>query len=298
MLIDEIKRLKSQRNALILAHYYAPLEVQDAADQVCDSFAMAKIAAKATEDVIVICGVRFMGESAKILCPMKTVLLPAPEAGCPMADMVTPEQVLELRRQYPKAAVMCYVNSSAAVKAVSHVCCTSSSALRIARALPEREIIFVPDRHLGSFVAKNVPEKVFHLHSGYCPAHNSVTLEDVKKAKEAHPGALFAVHPECGQDVVAQADFVGSTAEILDFARDAQGSQIIIGTEAEIVRRLRRDIPEKEFWPVKDPFSCGDMKRVTLEALAACLKDMSGAVELPPQVIADARSSLDRMVNM
>ena len=297
-LLEEIKRLKRERDALILAHYYVPLEVQDAADSVCDSFAMAKLAAIARESTIVICGVRFMGESAKILSPEKTVLLPSKDAGCPMADMVTPEDVARLRQQHPDAAVMCYVNSSAAVKAVSDVCCTSSSALRIARALPQREIIFVPDRHLGSFVAKNVPEKTFYIHDGYCPAHHSVSPEDVLSAKAAHPEALFAVHPECGEDVVAMADFVGSTAEILDFAAQTESRELIIGTESEIVRRLERDMPDKKFFPVKPSFCCNDMKTVTLEALYTSLKEGIFQVDLPPQQLAAARASLDKMVNM
>ena len=195
----EILRLKKEKNALILAHYYVPLEVQDVADAVCDSFAMAQKAAKARESVIVICGVRFMGESAKILSPEKTVLLPSPDAGCPMADMVTPEDVLRLKSQHPRAQVMCYVNSSAAVKAVSDVCCTSSSALRIAKNLDCEEIIFVPDRHLGSFVARHVPEKTFWLHPGFCPTHHRITEADVLAAKKAHPDAEFAVHPEIGR---------------------------------------------------------------------------------------------------
>ena len=297
-LLEEIKRLKKERNALILAHYYVPLEVQDAADSVCDSFAMAKLAANAGESLIVICGVRFMGESAKILSPDKTVLLPSQDAGCPMADMVTPEQVMELRARYPEAAVMCYVNSTAAVKAVSDICCTSSSALRIARALPQREIIFVPDRHLGSFVAKNVPEKIFHIHSGYCPAHDSVTVQDVLSAKAAHPDALFAVHPECGGEVVDMADFVGSTAEIIDFAAASTAREFIIGTESETALRLNRDFPEKSFYDVRPAFRCGDMKTVTLLSLYESLRDGKYEVQLPPQQLSAARESLDRMVNM
>ena len=297
-LSQEIRRLKKEKNALILAHYYVPLEVQDLADSVCDSFAMAKLAAGAAEDLIVICGVRFMGESAKILSPEKTVLLPADNAGCPMADMVTPQDVLKLKADHPEAAVMCYVNSSAAVKAVSDVCCTSSSALRIARALPQKEVIFVPDRHLGSFVAKNVPEKTFYIHSGYCPAHDSVTREDVLAAKASYPDALFAVHPECGDQVLDLADFIGSTAEILDFAEKTQAQELIIGTESEIVRRLSRDMAEKRFYEVKPRFDCGDMKKVTLESLFTCLDLEQYKVELPQEQLTAARASLDRMVNM
>ena len=293
----EILRLKGEKNALILAHYYVPLEVQDVADAVCDSFAMAQKAAKAENDLIVICGVRFMGESAKILSPDKTVLLPSLDAGCPMADMVTPEDVLALRREHPKAAVMCYVNSSAAVKAVSDVCCTSSSALRIAKKLDCDEIIFVPDVHLGSFVAKNVPEKKFWLHPGFCPTHHKITEADVLAAKRAHPEAVFAVHPECGEDVVKHGDLVGSTAEILDVARSTEAHEILIGTEGEIVERLRRELPEKKIYGVGSSFVCPNMKKVTLRALYECLRDEKYKVELPDNELKAAKKSLDQMVN-
>ena len=294
---QEILRLKQKKNTLVLAHYYVPLEVQDVADAVCDSFAMAQRAARAPEDLIVICGVRFMGESAKILSPEKTVLLPSPDAGCPMADMVTREDVLRLKREHPGAQVMCYVNSSAAVKAVSDVCCTSSSALRIAKALPCDEIIFVPDKHLGSYVAGNVPEKTFWLHDGFCPTHHKIAEADVLAAKKAHPAAVFAVHPECGEDVVKHGDLVGSTAEILDFARKTDAPEILIGTESEIVERLRRELPGKKIYGVGSSFVCPNMKKVTLEALCECLRDEKYKVELPPAELNAARVSLDKMVN-
>ncbi len=293
----EILRLKAEKNALVLAHYYVPLEVQDVADAVCDSFAMAQKAARAENDIIVICGVRFMGESAKILSPGKTVLLPSLDAGCPMADMVTPEDVMRLRDEHPGAKVMCYVNSSAAVKAVSDVCCTSSSALRIARELDCEEIIFVPDKHLGSFVASKVPEKKFWLHDGFCPTHHRVREADVLAALRAHPGAVFAVHPECGEDVVKHGDLVGSTAEILDFARKTEAREIIIGTEGEIVARLRRELPEKGIYGVGSAFMCVNMKKVTLQALYECLRDEKYKVELPEEELRAARRSLDKMVN-
>ena len=293
----EILRLKAEKNALILAHYYVPLEVQDVADAVCDSFAMAQKAAGAENDLIVICGVRFMGESAKILSPDKTVLLPSPDAGCPMADMVTPEDVMRLRKLHPGAKVMCYVNSSAAVKAVYDVCCTSSSALRIAGKLDCDEIIFVPDKHLGAFVAARVPEKRFWLHDGFCPTHHRITEADVLAAKRAHPEAVFAVHPECGEDVVKYGDLIGSTAEILDFARKTGAPEILIGTEGEIVERLRRELPEKRIYGIGSSFVCPNMKKVTLEALYECLRDEKYKVELPEDQLHAARRSLDEMVN-
>ncbi len=294
----KILKLKKKKNALILAHYYVPLEVQDVADAVCDSFAMAKKAAEAEEDLIVICGVRFMGESANILSPDKKVLLPDPSAGCPMADMVTPEDVLRLKAEHPGAVVMCYVNSSAAVKAVSDVCCTSSSALRIARSIPEKEIIFVPDQHLGAYIASQVPEKTFYMHDGFCPTHHRVTEQHVLAAKAAHPNAVFAVHPECGDDVLRHADYIGSTAGIIDYAMTTDAEEIIIGTEFEIVKRLRRALPEKKFYSVKSAFTCVNMKKITLEDLLECLEKEQYEVSLSDEDISLAGTSLDRMVNI
>ena len=188
---QKIINLKEEKNALILAHYYQTPDIQEIADHVCDSFAMAQLAHKAEQKLLIICGVHFMAESAKILNPDKTVLLPVPDAGCPMADMIVPDDVLTLRMQYPEAAVVCYVNSSAAVKAVSDICCTSSSAERIVRALPEKQIIFIPDRNLGAYIAKKVPEKEFIFHPGWCPVHDCIGASDVQTARENHPNASF-----------------------------------------------------------------------------------------------------------
>jgi len=293
---ERILTLKKEKNALVMAHYYVPLEVQDVADAVGDSFALAKKARDAEQQLIVVCGVRFMGESAKILSPDKKVLLPAENAGCPMADMVTPEDVAALRAAHPGAAVMCYVNSSAAVKAVSDVCCTSSSALRIARALDAEEIIFIPDRNLGRFVAQQVPEKTFWLHDGYCPVHNAVTAADIADAKNSHPSAVLAAHPECREEVLAYADFIGSTAEILAFCRETEDREILICTESGIVDRLRRELPEKRIYSVTADFLCEDMKKITAERLLACLEQERFEVTLPPEELAGARASLDRMV--
>lgn len=295
---EKILQLKKEKNALVLAHYYVPIEVQDVADHVCDSFEMAKRAKAADADLIVICGVRFMGESAKILSPDKKVLLPAPDAGCPMADMVTPEDVLRLRAEHPNAAVMCYVNSSAAVKAVCDICCTSSSALRVARSLQEEEIIFVPDMHLGEYTAEKVPEKKFILHDGFCPTHHRITAEDVQRALAAHPDAVFAAHPECRREVLDLAQCIGSTAEIIDFVRSTDAKEIIIGTEMGILERLQRDLPEKKIYAVTSSFICPNMKKVTLDALLHCLETEQFEVTLSPEEIEAARASLDRMVRV
>jgi len=291
-----ILELKKQKNALILAHYYVPLEVQDVADYVCDSYAMATKAMQAPQDLIVICGVRFMGESAKILSPHKKVLIPAIDAGCPMADMVSVEDVLRLKALHPDAAVMCYVNSSAAVKAVSDICCTSSSALRVARSIDKDEIIFVPDIHLAEYVAEKVPEKKFILHNGFCPTHHRVTENDILSAKKAHPEAAVAVHPECRKEVIRHADFVGSTAEIIDFARKTDAPEIIIGTEMEIAARLQRELPHKKIYSVTSAFVCPNMKKVTLEALLSCLENEEFEITLDEAEAAAAREALDRMV--
>ncbi len=294
---ERILKLKKDKNALILAHYYVPLEVQDIADHVCDSFEMAKRAAKADNELIVICGVRFMGESAKILSPDKKVLIPAVDAGCPMADMVDVDDVLRLKAEHPDAVVMCYVNSSAAVKAVSDICCTSSSALRIAKALDTDEIIFVPDMNLGNYTAEKVPDKTFFCHTGFCPTHHRITEADVLAAKKAHPDAKFAVHPECRADVLKHSDFIGSTSEIIQFARETDANEILIGTEMEIAARLQRELPDKKFFSVAAAFMCPNMKKVTLQSVLDCLENEQYEIDLDEDEINAAANSLERMVN-
>lgn len=294
----KIISLKKERGALILSHYYQALPVQDISDAVGDSFALAKLAQKAEQDIIILCGVRFMAESAKILNPGKTVYLPFEAAGCPMADMICPDDVLSLRRKYPKAAVVCYVNSSAAVKAVSDICCTSSSAEAIVRSLPNRQIIFVPDRNLGAYVAKKVPEKEIILFEGYCPIHNGVSPEDAVAAKKASPEACLLVHPECRPDVLAHADYIGSTAGILDYARNTDAKEMIIGTEIGVYDILKRELPEKKFLMVKDEFVCPDMKKTELEDVLACLEGKRSPIELPENEMLGAKASLERMVSI
>ncbi len=297
-MIEQIKQLKKEKNALILAHYYAPLELWEVADLVGDSLELSRKAAAAKEEMIVFCGVRFMAESAKILNPEKKVLLLVADAGCPMADMIEVEQLRKLKAQHPKAAVICYVNSSAEVKAESDICCTSSNAVKVAASLSQKEIIFVPDRNLGSFVASHYPDKTFHLIEGFCPIHNACTVEDLKKAKKLHPDALIAAHPECGKGTSAVADFVGSTTGILEFCRKSSGKEFIIGTEQEIVRALQKELPEKVFYPGKEEFLCTDMKKNTLETLLAALKEEKNVIELAPDVLSRARQSLEKMINL
>lgn len=297
-MIEQIKKLKKEKNALILAHYYAPLEIWEVADLVGDSLELSRKAAQAKEEIIVFCGVRFMAESAKILNPDKKVLLPVADAGCPMADMIEAKQLRKLKSEHPGAAVICYVNSSAEVKAESDICCTSSNAVKVAASLKEKEVIFVPDRNLGSFVASHYPDKTFHFIEGFCPIHNACSVQDLKKAKESHPGALIAAHPECGRGTSELADFVGSTTGIMDFCRKSKEKEFIIGTENEIVLALKKEMPEKIFYPAKDEFCCTDMKKNTLETLLFALKEEKTVIELDPGVLAGARQSLEKMINL
>lgn len=293
---NKILMLKKKRDCLILAHYYQPLEVQDIADAVGDSFALAKLAQSAKQSGIIMCGVRFMAESAKILNPGKTVYLPVADAGCPMADTITAADVLNLKKQYPDAAVVCYVNSTAAVKAVSDVCCTSSSAEKIVRSLPNKQILFVPDKNLGAYIAKQLPEKEIILYEGCCPIHDAVSQADVAAARQAHPDAALLVHPECRREVSCAADYVGSTAGILDVARKTKAASVIIGTESGVTEILSRELPEKHFYSLKPDFVCADMKKTTLEDVLACLEGKRSPIELPADEMSGARRSLERMI--
>src|SRR4030042_1674859 len=242
-LTKDILALKQERNAVIVAHNYQIDDVQGVADVIGDSFALSKYCASVPQDVIVFCGVHFMAESAKILSSQKTVLLPEINAGCPMADMVTAEGLRALKRDHPHAAVVCYINTSAAVKAESDICCTSSNAVKVIQSLAEEEIIFVPDKNLGNYIAKKVPGKRMIIWDGYCVTHHRVTLEDVQKAKKAHPDAVLLVHPECRPEVVELADFVGSTRQIIDFAAVSKEKKFIIGTEMGVLYSLQRNNP-------------------------------------------------------
>jgi len=294
----KIIKLKKERNALILAHYYQNLPIQDIADVVGDSFALAKLAQNAKQDTIILCGVRFMAESAKILNPDKTVYLPSEDAGCPMADMITFENVLALRKKYPEAAVVCYVNSSAAVKAVSDICCTSSSAEKVVRSLLHKQIIFVPDKNLGAYVAKCVPEKEIILFDGFCPIHDCVSVLDAQAAKASSPNAKILIHPECRPEVLELADYIGSTAGILDYARKTDAKELIIGTELGVYDILKREMPDKKFLILRENFVCSDMKKTELSDVLACLEGKRSPIELPANEMDGARASLERMVEI
>jgi len=294
-MIEEILELKRKRNAVILAHFYQWPEVQDVADFVGDSLELSRTARDAQADVIVFCGVWFMAETAKILNPRKTVLLPEPSAGCPMANMVTAEDVLRLRKEYPQAAVVCYVNSSAETKAASDICCTSSNAVKVARSLKEDQIIFVPDRNLGQYVSRFLPDKQVIWHNGFCPTHNNITVDDVEKARAARPGAPILVHPECIPAVIDEADFAGSTKQIIDYAVKSEGEEFIIGTEVGVLHHLQRLCPEKRFFSLHSAMVCPNMKKTSLGSVRDALAKMQYAMELDTRVIEKACLSLDRM---
>jgi len=292
---QEIRRLLTERNAVLLAHNYMRDEVQEIADITGDSLGLSQEAAKTSAEVIVFCGVHFMAESASILSPGKTVLLPRLDAGCPMADMVTVEGLLELKAKHPGVPVVTYVNSSAAVKAVSDICCTSANAVKVVNSLPDREVIFVPDRNLGQFVAKQ-SDKTFHYWDGYCPTHERLKADVVARLKEQHPEALFVCHPECNPAVVALADHACSTSGMYDFCRRSPAKRFIIGTEAGILYRLRQENPDKEFILASPALVCPNMKLTSLEDILEALTTMAPVVKVPEEIRVPAKRALDRMI--
>ena len=293
---DRIIALKKSRNALILAHFYQDIEIQEIADIVGDSFELATKAKETDADIIVLCGVRFMAESAKILNPDKKVLLPVLSAGCPMADMITADDVKRLRAAHPDAAVVCYINSSAAVKAESDICCTSSSAERIVRSLPQKRILFIPDQNLGAYVASKIPEKEIILYDGYCPIHHRVRVEDVKKVKSFYPTMPILMHPECRPEILALADMVGSTSQIIDYALHDVGKEFIIGTEMGVVSRLRLLAPDKHFYLLSQGLFCPNMKKTALADVLNALEQDRYQIALTPSEIAGAEISLLKMI--
>lgn len=297
-LVDEIIRLKKERDAIILAHNYQVAEVQEIADVVGDSFALSKHAASTDHKVIVFCGVHFMAESAKILSPEKTVLLPALDAGCPMADMVTAERLREMKAQYPEAAVVCYVNSSAEVKAECDICCTSSNAVKVVESIPNKQIIFAPDQNLGSYIAKKVPHKEMILWKGFCITHKRVRVEEVKKIKELHPNAKLLVHPECEPEVQALADFLGSTSEIIKYAGEIPEKDIIIGTEEGVLHILKKQNPDKNFYLLSPGLICANMKKTRLEDVYLSLLHMQHEITLDEEIRTKALKSLEEMLKI
>ena len=262
---EEIRRLKNEKNAVILAHYYVPDEVQAIADHIGDSYYLSKAAKETQADIIVFCGVRFMGESAAILNPDKKVLMPDMDADCAMAHMVNLDKIAEMRNLYDDLAVVCYINSTAEIKTYSDVCVTSANAVKIVRNLPNQNIFFIPDGNLGRYVAEQVPEKNVVLNDGYCPVHAALTAEDVKNAKKLYPKAKFLVHPECTKDLLDEADYIGSTSGIIQFVDRDDEDEYIIGTESGVFYELKKRNPDKKFYTLTPKQICTDMKFVTLE---------------------------------
>jgi quinolinate synthase len=295
-IVEKILSQKLKRKASIVAHNYQADEIQEIADVVGDSFALSEYCASNDASVIVFCGVRFMAENAKILAPDKTVLLPKYDAGCSMADMLTVEALREAKLKNTGAAVVCYVNSSAEVKAESDICCTSSNAVEVVRSVPQKDILFVPDINLGSYVSEVVPEKNIILWNGFCNVHHQVTLEETLKAKNLHPDALLLVHPECRKNVLEIANFVGSTKQIIDFATDSSHREFIIGTERGVLYALKKANPDKTFYMLSQDLLCPDMKKLSLKSVYDSLSDMKYRVELDQEVISKAKNALDRML--
>jgi len=295
-LLEELAELKRTRRAVVLAHNYTRGEVQDAADYTGDSLELARRATQVEADVIVFCGVYFMAETAAILNPGKTVLIPDPSAGCAMADMVTGAQLRELKAAHPGAVAVCYVNSTAEVKAECDLCVTSGNAEKVMATVPrDREILFVPDRHLGGYVSGR-EGRAYVLWEGFCPVHAALTPALVAAARAARPGAPLLVHPECAKEVRDLADAPLSTGGMCRYARESAAPVILVGTETGILHRLRKENPEKAFVPVSDSIVCPDMKKTTLETLVASLREMKTRVTVPAEIAARARRAIDAML--
>lgn len=294
----EIKKLRDERDAVILAHNYMRPEVQEIADYIGDSLGLSVEAKNAPQSVIVFCGVSFMAETAKLLSPDKVVLHPVPGARCPMADMISVEDVVSERAVYPAAAVLSYVNTNADVKAVSDVICTSRNATGITSALDEREIIFLPDENLALYVAGKLPQKRIIPGKGFCYVHSEMTAEDVADSRNAHPEAIVVVHPECPPEVCSLADHVASTGEMVDLARELPADEFIIGTELGMVERLARMFPEKRFYTLGPARICHNMKKITLEEVYNSLLHMRYQVQIDPEIAEKARAAVERMFEL
>ena len=296
--IEEIQRLKQEKNAVILAHYYVNDWVQEIADYVGDSYYLAKVAVDLKESTIVFAGVSFMGESAKILNPEKTVLMPDMQADCPMAHMADVKRIEQVRKEYDDVAVVCFINSTAELKTHSDVCVTSSNALKIVKSLPNKNIFFIPDENLGRYIATKVPEKNFIFNDGFCHVHKGVTVAGLKAAKKAHPGAEVLAHPECTLETLELADYIGSTAGIIDYAGKSDSKEFIIATELGVLYQLETNNPGKKFYSAGSTQTCPNMKKVTLEKVRDCLRDNTGVVEVSDEKRTEALKPLSRMLEL
>lgn len=298
---NEIHRLKKENDVCILAHSYQCEEICEVADFVGDSFGLSVKASKTPQKNVLMCGVRFMAETVKILSPDKKVVLVRSEAGCPMAEQMDKAEIEAVKQMYPGYAVVAYINTTSELKTVCDVCVTSSSAVKIVKALPNDKILFIPDCNLGDFVARSVPEKEIKLLQGGCPTHARVSREEAKKAKALHPKAKLLVHPECKPAVVAQADFVGSTTAIIDYVREHKDTEneFIIGTELSIAEHLSYEFPDKSFYPLSKDLVCHNMKITTLPDVYRALKGLAGEeITLPEDTLRAARACIDRMIEL
>lgn len=293
---EEINQLKREKDAVILAHYYVEPEVQEIADYVGDSFNLSKAAAGLPNRTLVFCGVSFMGESGKLLSPGKTVLMPDAKADCPMAHMVRKEEVEQARRDYEDLAVVCYINSTAEIKSWADVCVTSSNAVHIVRRLPNHNILFIPDRNLGRFVAEQVPEKNVILVNGFCPVHEHMMAEEIDGLKKAHPDALVLAHPECNGELLRRADYIGSTTGIISFASGSPKEEFIIATEVGVRHELEKKNPDKKFYFPSTVPVCEDMKKITLNKIIRVLKTGDNKAVVPDGLAAPAGKTLSRML--
>lgn len=296
--IARIKQLKEEKDVVIMAHYYVDGEIQALADHVGDSFALSKLATTVEQKNILFCGVLFMGESAKILNPEKTVIMPDLTADCPMAHMVTIEKIKEVREKFPEAAVVCYVNSTAEIKSYSDVCVTSSNAIKVVKALPNKEIFFIPDNNLAQYVAKQVPEKKFIFNDGFCPIHKEITKQNILDAKAKHPGTLVLTHPECTEDVLEISDFIGSTSEIIDYATKCEDKEFLVATETGVFYELQQKNPDKTFLSVRGDQICPDMKKVTIDKVLNALETFEPEVVLDDETLNKANSPLKNMLEL
>ena len=296
-LSQKINALKKKRNAIILAHNYQLPEVQEVADFRGDSLELSRLAAKTKADVIVFCGVHFMAETASILCPDKIVIMPEINATCPMANMLTAIELKRLKTEYPKAVVVGYVNTSAEVKAQLDICCTSTNAVNVIKALKAKEIIFVPDKYLADYVSKQTKRKII-IWNGFCPTHIKILPEDIKREKKFHPFAKVMVHPECLPEAVALADYVCSTSQMCKIAKESKEREFIVGTEVGIIYRLKEDNPQKEFYPASERAVCPNMKRITQEKILWALEELKEEVRVPEEIRKLAKKAIERMLQI
>ena len=297
-LIEKINKLKKEKNAVILAHCYQNVEIDEVADYVGDSLYLSQMASKTDADIIVFAGVYFMAQTAKILNPSRKVLLPRLESGCRMADMISLDQLREFKSKYPKMPTVCYINSTAEVKSECDICCTSSNAIKIVDSLKAKEILFLPDTYLGKWVESQLGNTKVNTYTGFCPTHVQIRPNDVTEARAKYPEALVLAHPECHQSVVALADYVGSTTGIMKFAAQSDKKQFIIATEKGVVDRLKRDYPEKEFILIKDSVICPNMKWHTLTDIYNALEREEHEITVDTEIASKALKCIDRMLEV